>query len=124
MGESEGCSATLNRLTRHKGSGCSRHNLPVGRITAVNLSFVAAGLVLAVAALGALYIANREGLPHRIVVSNGTMQQFTYSHVIGHTVTCTNGAVWRVTPTPRPISTTEIRVQFIGDGYVNVFCPR
>jgi hypothetical protein len=96
----------------------------VGRITALNRRLVVAGLILVVAALGALYIANREeGLPHRIVVPHGTMQQFTYSHVIGHTVACANGAEWRVTPTPKPISTTQIRVQFIGDGYVNVFCP-
>ncbi len=82
------------------------------------------GLAVVSAALGALYLANREqGLPQRIVLPAGTMRKFTYSHLYGHTVACASGGAWKVTPTPKPISTPHIRVQFILDGYVNVFCP-
>jgi hypothetical protein len=80
--------------------------------------------VIAVAALGVIYLVTRdEGLPHRIVVPAGTTRQFTYSHLFGHSVACAHGGAWQVTPTPTPISTSQIRVQFVLDGYVNVTCP-
>jgi hypothetical protein len=80
--------------------------------------------VIAVAALGVIYLVSRdEGLPHRIVVPAGTTEQFTYSHLFGHTVACAKGGAWQVTPKPTPISTSQIRVQFILDAYVNVSCP-
>lgn len=96
----------------------------MGRINPLTRRLVVAGLILVVATLGALYFTNREeGLPHRIVVPAGTMRQFTYSHLFGHTVACASGGEWTVTPTLKPISTSQIRVQFILDGDVNVYCP-
>jgi hypothetical protein len=80
--------------------------------------------VIAVAAFGVIYLLTRdEGLPHRIVVPAGATRQFTYSHLFGHTVACAKGGAWQVTPAPKPMSTPQIRVQFIADGYVNVSCP-
>jgi hypothetical protein len=63
-----------------------------------------------------------DGLPHRIVVPAGTTEQFTYSHLFGHTVACANGGQWKVRRTPRSFRTPQMRVRFIADGYVNVTC--
>jgi hypothetical protein len=94
-------------------------------ITALNGRRLAvAGVILVIAALSATWATtHRNGQPHRIVLPAGTMRQFTYPHLFGHTVACANGGAWKVTPKPKPINTHRIRVQFILDGYVNVFCP-
>jgi hypothetical protein len=72
-------------------------------------------------------LGGRSGaLPHRIVVPRGTMRQFTYSHLFGHTVACEGGGDWKVTANPAQLILSDaprIRVQFILDGYVNVSCP-
>jgi len=81
------------------------------------------GLILVVAALcAACFASHQGGLPRHIVVRAGTMRQFTYSHLFGHIVACANGGQWKVTPLPKPLSTPQVRVVFIADGYVDVFC--
>jgi hypothetical protein len=81
-------------------------------------------LVLLLGVGGGLYLLSRGGLPHRVVVPRGTVRQFTYSHLFGHTVACEGGGEWKVTPIPaNQIYAPQLRVQFIGDGYVNVSCP-